>query len=217
MTSLYYLKILNQLNPQTFDHFLQQLPQDRHYDILKYKKWEDQHRTLLGKILLIAALKTLGLTSYSLDNIKYTKFKKPYFDYLIDFNISHAGEYVVCAISKTSTVGIDVEEIKDIPLIEFQENFSKQEWLNICEDDDKLRAFYKQWTKKEAFLKAIGMGLNIPLNQISIYGDSIIWKSIKWNFYEINLDQNYVCHLSTNMHSQIQLQEFTIDQLLNRS
>ncbi|MEJ7738040.1 MAG: 4'-phosphopantetheinyl transferase superfamily protein [Chitinophagaceae bacterium] len=166
---------------------------------MKFRKWEDKQRSLYGKILLITGLRSLGIKSYSLKDLKYTKFLRPYFDGLVDFNISHSGEYTICAISETNKIGIDIEEIQDIPLFGFDSQFSKKEWGKVLQAENRLQAFYTLWTQKEAFLKAIGTGLNLALNEVVIRDNKITWDDREWYLKEIKLDKRYVSHLATDI------------------
>ena len=80
------------------------------------------------------------------------------------FNISNSGDQVVFAFSKSGEVGIDIEEIR--PLIELDEliekNFSQKEREYIDASlSDRLERFFKFWTVKESYLKAIGEGMRL--------------------------------------------------------
>ncbi|MBD0352628.1 MAG: 4'-phosphopantetheinyl transferase superfamily protein [Flavisolibacter sp.] len=180
---------------------MDQLSPDMQNQILRYRKWEDRQRSLLGKALLITGLQSLGLHSYSLRDLKRTEFHKPYFDNTIDFNIAHSGEYVMCGISESNRIGIDVEEIKDIPILDFVNEFSKEELEDMQKAENPLHSFYTYWTKKEAFLKAIGSGLNTPLNKVAIKDNIITWENKKWYLFEIKLNSNHVSHVAADCHS----------------
>ena len=199
MINVYYTRSVQKLNAEIFSHFFQQLPPPIQNKISKFRNWEDSQRCLLGNALLIRGLEFLGLT-YSLNNLKYTEYKRPFFDDLIDFNISHSGEYIICAISTTNKVGVDVEKMKDIPINNFKNIFSDEEWNNVS-TDKSLRSFYTYWTKKEAFLKAIGTGMNIPLKNITIPGNKIVWENREWFLEEIKLDKDYLSHVSSDTDS----------------
>jgi len=198
MIHLYYTKTGSRFEPNFFGSFLEQLPPDMQKQVLKFRKWEDRQRGMLGKMLLIKGLESLGHNSSLLNDIKFTSFQKPYFDKPIHFNISHSGEYTICAVSKTNRVGIDIEEIKDIPLIDFDNEFSKKELEEIYNAKNPLKSFYTLWTQKEAFLKAIGAGLNVPLNRLAIDKNRITWNKEVWFLKEIKIDPGYISHLSTN-------------------
>lgn len=196
-----YNKSVNKLKPETFNYLLQQVPSATQNKIARFRKWEDRQRSLLGNILLLKGLELLNKTAYSLNTLKFTEYNRPYFNNLIDFNVSHSGDYTMCAISETVRIGIDVEEIKDIPISDFNEQFSKKELDMMLGAPDNLKAFYTLWTQKEAFLKAIGTGLNVPLNTVLVYDNKITWKKETWYLHEIGLDSKHISHLSTNIPS----------------
>lgn len=197
--NIFYYRALERLKPGLFEYYLQFLPSDIQKKITRFKYREDAERSLSGNILLIRGLKLMGKTEYSLNDLQYSTFQKPFLDDVINFNISHSGQYTVCAISETSKVGIDVEEIREIPLIDFDNLFSKDEWDGVKNSKDVLPAFYTLWTKKEAFLKAIGSGLNTPLSEVNIMDNNRIpWQNADWFLHEVNLDSTHISYLCTD-------------------
>jgi 4'-phosphopantetheinyl transferase len=202
MVYVFYTRLVQPLPKETFHTLLQQLPAGIQSKIVRYRKWQDAHRSLLGKILLKNGLEKLDLKHYSLTGFKFTSFDRPFFDDLVDFNIAHSGEYILCAISLTNKIGVDVEEITNIPLADFEANFTAAEWETIIQAIDYI-PFFTFWTRKEAFLKAIGMGLNVPLNEISVLNNKVIWNRKEWFLHEIKLDKNHIAHLATDIASPI--------------
>ncbi len=81
---------------------------------------------------------------------------------LLDFNISHSGNRVVCILSTQGRVGIDLEETGDIAIDDFQSQFTTAEWAAITGSSMPLQTFYHYWTAKESLIKADGKGLQIP-------------------------------------------------------
>ncbi|MBD3626861.1 4'-phosphopantetheinyl transferase superfamily protein [Cyclobacterium sp.] len=81
------------------------------------------------------------------------------------FNISHAGDWVVFALSK-ATIGIDIEPIN--ATFDYQEVvtqfFEPSEIDFISKSANPYQSFFKIWTRKEAFLKALGWGLTDHLH-----------------------------------------------------
>jgi 4'-phosphopantetheinyl transferase len=69
-------------------------------------------------------------------------------------------------------VGIDVEKVKDVAeMLDIARlHFSPAEYRQLCTiaPQEQLRAFFACWTRKEAFLKGLGEGLNRPLNQLEV-------------------------------------------------
>lgn len=85
------------------------------------------------------------------------------------FNISHSGDLVVCAVDYLS-VGIDVELI-DKPHLEVAKRFfTRDEYRDLISKEgfERVSDFYRLWTLKESYIKAVGRGLSIPLNSFSI-------------------------------------------------
>ena len=159
-------------------------------------------------MLLLKGLKDLGLSSYSFADLQYSLFQRPYFKGSVDFNISHSGNYVICAISSTNRIGIDIEEIKEIPLVDFDSLFSKEELQRIYQVKNDFIPFYTLWTQKEAYLKAIGTGLNVPLNEVIVNQGKISHNHEEWFLHELKLDVDYICHLSTDSQNpEIQIEK----------
>lgn len=102
----------------------------------------------------------------------YNEFKKPFCrqDPNLYFNMSHSNNYIFYVFSYNCKSGIDIECIKNISKIEslFSLIASPQEALVFEKQNeiDKTYFFYKTWTIKEAFLKALGIGLTHPLSDI---------------------------------------------------
>ena len=80
-----------------------------------------------------------------------------------DFNISHSGDYAVLALSD-GRVGIDVEKIRPVDFKIAEACFHGKELESFNFDPDKRpENFYRLWTLKESFIKAVGQGLSYPL------------------------------------------------------
>lgn len=211
MIHLSYYRLLKRLDPPVFNELLQMLPDLLQKRILKFRNWQDAERSLAGNILLIKALEKLGRTGYDLQQLKYTEFQKPYLDDTISFNISHSGEYIICAISETELVGSDVEEITNVPMDDFANLFAPVEWNEVINSTDRHRAFFTLWTKKEAFLKVIGCGLNQPLNEVVIQHNTINWEGKDWYLHELQLDPQHIAYAcSDNPSPVIQMEEIKL-------
>ncbi len=169
------------------------------YRLIKNDKKRRQF--ILGKFLLREAVIDNSLSLCMLKSIELNEFGKPYFtDSNIHFNISHSSDLVVCAISKDMIVGIDIEERRVINIGYFHSCFSRKELEEIYESGDIYSGFFRYWTIKESILKATGTGLSFPLNDLYINYEkrTCIINDIKWYINEIDILDNYACHLSTN-------------------
>ncbi|RDV10384.1 hypothetical protein DXT99_26395 [Pontibacter diazotrophicus] len=195
MIHVFYYKS-TALHPR-YDFYLHQLPLRYQEQILRFRDRRDAERSLFGKLLLLKGLHFLGLSEYKLTELRYTNFQRPYFNESLDFNIAHSGDYIVCAISKTVKVGIDVEKIRPTILHDFRTQFTTDEWSEITTSDDTLKAFYTLWTQKEATIKAFGEGLSIPLKKIQIANGKAIWDDKILYLFPLRLNQTHLSYLAT--------------------
>ncbi|MHB8463006.1 MAG: 4'-phosphopantetheinyl transferase family protein [Vulcanimicrobiaceae bacterium] len=91
------------------------------------------------------------------------------------FNLSHSGKLGILALCQGRRVGVDLELAK-YPFCEIRDvaaNFSDNERqaIGTLPPDEATAAFYRCWVRKEAFLKGVGTGLNIPLHTFSVRVD----------------------------------------------
>ncbi|MCH5348880.1 MAG: 4'-phosphopantetheinyl transferase superfamily protein [Oscillospiraceae bacterium] len=102
-------------------------------------------------------------------HIAYGEFGKPYLsDYPdVHFNISHSGQYVVCAVCNRP-VGVDVQEIAPYQPDVAAKVCSNVELSQIEASGNQAAEFTKAWTIKEAYLKMLGLGLGHELQAMEV-------------------------------------------------
>ncbi len=92
--------------------------------------------------------------------------------HLLQFNISHSEDVALYAFSLQRELGVDVEYMRrNIPYDQVaQHSFSPNEQtiLRGLTGEQKHQAFYNCWTRKEAYIKARGMGLSLPLDLFDV-------------------------------------------------
>lgn len=140
--------------------------------IMKYRKLEDQLRSLCGELLLLAyASVHLGISHSRLVK-KYNAYGKPELAFYpsLHYNISHSGDWVVAAFA-SDPVGIDIESIVPINMSIAERFFSASEVdvLKNAEKEHQQSLFYDLWTLKESYIKAEGAGLSIPFDSFSFH------------------------------------------------
>ena len=90
----------------------------------------------------------------------------------LSFNLAHSGEAMLFALASDHRVGVDVEQFRtDFDVMELaQSQFSSEEIrkLQAYDPTERTNAFFRCWTRKEAYVKARGEGLSIPLNQFTV-------------------------------------------------
>lgn len=164
-----------------------------HFDI-------DRERMLVARCALRDILAQYLHQAPSAIQFQYTDLGKPYLNAsTLKFNVSHAHHCILIAIANDMDIGIDVEyHQKTVDYLSIaQEFFAHDEYTNLLKFTPKERhlAFYRLWTQKEAFLKGIGTGLSVPLNQSETLKKSE--KYNKWQISEIHLGEDYVAALAT--------------------
>lgn len=90
-----------------------------------------------------------------------------------EFNLSHSGEVALLAVTRAGAVGVDVEAVRPMEdhggrLIGRYFSAREQAEFLALPDGERLAAFFRGWTRKEAFLKAVGTGLATELHSFDI-------------------------------------------------
>jgi 4'-phosphopantetheinyl transferase len=194
-----------------FYEYINLLPETMQKKISKYKRWQDKHAALFGKLLLKKDL-CLPVT---LDNIKFTDYSRPFLNALIDFNISHTSGCAMCALTKKGKIGLDIEAVTKLDVSQFEKYFSKAEWDEIMNMSAPTDQFFHFWTKKESVIKANGKGLNIPLCNFEVIQNSVLLGKNKWQITTLDMKEKmYKAHIAYNKKQPIEM--IAIDFFSNR-
>ena len=122
------------------------------------------------------------------------------------FNLSHTEGVTVFAIVRHRRVGVDVERIRqDTNAMELAERFFSRpevQWLRSQPAAQHIPSFFTCWTAKEAYIKAQGEGLSLPLSsfgvlprpigsalQLEVYADPE--ESRRWSMWQLNLGPDF--------------------------
>ena len=135
---------------------------------------------------------------------------------ILSFNLSHSGELVLYAVTRSRRVGIDLERVR--PDIEYEQIavrfFSPHEIAVLQGLPTHVRpeAFFTCWTCKEAYIKAKGEGLSLPLNwfEVSVAPDEPVMifhirgdpqEASQWSLQQLNPGPGYVACLVVEGHN----------------
>lgn len=190
----YNIKELSDIEYQKWYSLMSNEKQCR-VDRFRFK--DDKKRTVAGEMLARKAISEWCSVNAEDVIFYYKEHGKPYAVSLdIEFNISHSGDIVVCAVGN-SPVGIDVEEIRPIDLKVAKRICSNNELVYLfghiptdqdfvyTTDKEILTRFFEIWTKKEAYAKWVGTGI-----------ENIKFDSIKLSIQTVQLG-NYIISIKT--------------------
>ncbi len=90
----------------------------------------------------------------------------------LTFNVAHSGNMILLGFTRGHRIGVDVERLRtDTDALEIAERFfSRTEYdvLRELPENERYMSFFLGWTRKEAYVKATGDGLSLPLNQFDV-------------------------------------------------
>ena len=153
-----------------FDRWYELMPEARRQRCDRFRISDDRKRCIGAYALLVLALRDLGIKCPDTLAIEEAQGGKPYLgDLPVFFNISHARECVVVALSPDE-VGCDVEYRSDNALGVAKRFFAPDEYAylsSIGDEDERRLQFTKIWTMKESVVKCCGEGVRRQLNDFS--------------------------------------------------
>ncbi len=132
------------------------------------------------------------------------------------FNVSHSKGLALYAFTRKRQIGIDVEWIRsEMASEQIAERFFAPEevaTLRALPSDAQLEAFFNCWTRKEAFIKASGEGLSLPLDRFAVSLtpgepaeiltiDGEAETAALWSLQEIRAGRGYVAALAVKGHN----------------
>ncbi|KSU88604.1 4'-phosphopantetheinyl transferase superfamily protein [Priestia flexa] len=172
MVHIYICQLPKTIDDDALNKIASQLSLAKQKQIKRFFHLEDSYRTAIGELLVRYGLyRKYNVIPKELTFHK-NKYGKPFVPEYPDFqyNISHSGEFVVCAVHDKS-VGVDIEKVQSIDMNIAKGFFTEEEYKEVIkESENKITAFYRVWTLKESYIKATGEGMSRPLTSFQIQG-----------------------------------------------
>jgi 4'-phosphopantetheinyl transferase len=134
----------------------------------------------------------------------------------LKFNLAHSHERAIYGFTRNREVGIDIEfEREDLADEDVAKRFfSKAEVaaLQTLSPEERKTAFFRCWTRKEAYIKARGEGLSMPLNQFDVSltpgepaallrNRTDVNEISRWSMQSLSVDPGYVAALVVEGHN----------------
>ena len=157
---------------------IEHLPEFRRSKALRYRFSKDKTQSVVTFCLLCSMLEFIP------NDFIYNKNEKPYLMQGTPFfNITHSEECIAVALSNFE-VGIDSETVRKQPQEIMPNVFTKKEISMIENSKNPDKTFFKVWTLKESYIKALGTGFYFPLKKVEfiIKDESILCSDLSFKF-----------------------------------
>ena len=159
------------------EHLQRTLSADESHRAARFHFPRDRRRFIVARGVLRDILgRYLGVPPSEL-GFRYSSYGKPALADAGDeeglrFNISHSHEMALFAVTRGREIGVDIEYLRrEIACEEIAERFfsiHERASLRALPAEAKHQAFFNCWTRKEAYIKAHGEGLSLPLDQFDV-------------------------------------------------
>lgn len=228
MVNVRAVKIVENVLKDHFESMASLLPEQSQTEIYSYRNLEDRYRALAARMLLYDTIELETRLKRSEINILRNRYGKPYLgngDHF-HFNLSHSGEWVVCA-THDRQLGVDIERQHTVDYLAIARRFfAAEEYGRLMKAEraaDLRSLFFEIWTLKESFIKALGVGLSMPLQSFAmmpceIYGyKPIEAEGSVYYFKGYAVDETYtaaVCSNDVDLPEAITV--LTLDELISR-
>ena len=156
---------------------LRVLSSDEHHRVAQFRFQPDRRRFSVARAhlrLLLAGYLQSDPAHFQFRNAEKGKpfLDSPHLDSRLTFNISHSGDAILLAFTRGREIGVDIEQIRhDADLDAIARRFfssAEQQRLQELHSEERPDAFFRCWTRKEAYIKARGEGLSLPLAQFDV-------------------------------------------------
>jgi len=184
MVSIYAFNIKD-IDDDDYKKFQSQVSLQRQNRAKHFRHFKDSVRCVCSELILKYAYQR----NLSPIKVGTNFYGKPYImsDPHFNFNLSHSGDFVVCAVASTD-VGVDIEKFSKIDVDALSEQLFTPDEQCILQSYtylEKQAFFFKIWTAKESYVKCRGMGLNIALNSFDVTEDYIYTSEKKFTPYKL--------------------------------
>ena len=189
--------------------FSKVLSEDEKQRATRLRSEKDRKRFVVSRGLLRENLGRYMDTNPADISFKYNRHGKPAInDDLnsanIKFNVSHSRDLAIYAVCLNKEIGVDVEYIRDVgsadKIIERFFTEDEKRYYYSLPEDSKRHAFFTLWTRKEAYSKARGMGIGLPLKDFDLNlvpNNQNRENKSKWSLIDFDIDKDYLAALAT--------------------
>lgn len=205
-----YVSIDNDLSMSEFNRLTQGVPENLLQRNRRFVHFVDRQRNLFGLLLLKKLWRQQHGEHLNLELLRTTEFGRPYLPQPnVDFNISHAGNYVIGVLASNAQVGIDIEKRRPVDFNDFTRTMNQLQWDEITLSDEPEATFFHYWCIKESVIKVDGRGLSLPLTEILFANEQVTCSDKMWYVKSFRLDSEHFGCLASNQ----QIPEFSLTEV----
>lgn len=180
----------------------------------RFRFWEDTKRCVIGGIMVSYAIHNSFQTDPFDLEFELLEHGKPSVKGHKEwqFNLSHSDNWVVCAVGKYP-IGIDIEKMdtRNLGIARHYYTAYENERIQAFSDErDRMKEFYKLWTLKESYMKAIGLGLRKRMDSFEFHlegeAEVLFEKEIdteNFSFSSMIPDEEYIMSLCYNSAEKV--------------
>lgn len=183
---MYQLINIHEISEEQYRYYYAMMDEKKREKADRFRFPKDRQRTIAGEMLARQLLAPrCGMPEEAL-RFAVAEGGKPYVCNAEGhhFNISHSGDYVLCAVSN-APVGADIERIRQVEENLIRYVCTEEELQYTLSDEiqaaEKWRRFFRIWTAKEAYFKYCGTGIS-DFKQLSIFEAPLAGKTA--TFYQ---------------------------------
>lgn len=198
MVDVYNIRL--EADAARLDYLYEILSPEERERALRFRFAAHRRQSIICRATLREALSTYLDLKPAAIRFAYNRYGKPCVrGSEVRFNLSHSASWAMLAVTRGREVGIDIERIdprfaeEQIP----EHFFSPREvaQLRSLPNSEQTAAFFRCWTRKEAYIKARGLGLALPLDSFDVAvrpGDSpALLRAGNWSLQNLDAPPGY--------------------------
>ena len=191
---------LNKNNSERLEELFSQLPENLVKSVNTYQDTNDRTSRMISKLLLeILVRKILPGQNFFWNLYQKDSFSRPHFKGLdINFSSAHHESFSIVCAARKKQCGIDSELIKPLDINIYSDFLHANEKEFIHQQPNPQTTFYELWTKKEAVLKASGVGISHELQLIDAHKNIIQINDRKYFTEELDISENSITYIATD-------------------
>lgn len=170
----------------------------------KYKRKQDVLRCIIARGTVRSVLSSMLSEKQDEIRIACNEHGKPILsDHpTLQFNLSHSGDQMLLGVSHTVQLGVDIEFIdKTTNVMQIaKRHYAEAECQSLegCDDNSRAAEFFEIWTRKEAYIKATGLGLGHMLNKLPTPAQAV---ADRWVVENIATTDGYSAAFAAQKHT----------------